>query len=507
MENIRRKLLKNALVMTLNERDEILENCDLLIEDDLISEIGRGLNPQPGDQVIDCTGKLVMPGLVNAHLHSQENLFKGYLDNLPLEIWMLYTYPPLAYGPISHRLIYLRTMLAAIGMLKSGVTSVQDDFHEIPFATLEGESAAIQAYVDAGLRANVSMTETTKHLCDMIPYLREIFPKEVQDSIPNSRGSDEIYHTQEEIIQAWNGKEDVKIVISTGAPQRCDIAHLQRMFRLAEQYDLPYHIHICETRAQRVTGHEFYGSTIAQFAESVGILAPRTTIAHNIWVDEKDLEVYARTGINAVHNTVSNLKLCSGVMPIIKLREAGVNVCLGTDGMSSNDSYNIFEVIKTTALLHKVTQPDFTKAPTSGEVLQMATKNAARSLMRSDEIGSLEEGKKADLLILDLTTDAFGPLTTPENLKNHLVYCENGTSIEKSIIRGKIVIDGHKIVSIDEKALLAELRSLMPAFWEDYKKTKAASDKLVSYLREMYWKCINHPDPMWRFTAPKSEYL
>ena len=137
----------------------------------------------------------------------------------------------------------------------------------------------------------------------------------------------------------------------------------------------------------------------------------------------------------------------------------------------------------------------------------MATKNAARSLMRSDEIGSLEEGKKADLLILDLTTDAFGPLTTPENLKNHLVYCENGTSIEKSIIRGKIVIDGHKIVSIDEKALLAELRSLMPAFWEDYKKTKAASDKLVSYLREMYWKCINHPDPMWRFTASKSEYL
>ncbi|MGM0875410.1 MAG: amidohydrolase family protein [Bacillota bacterium] len=507
MQKSNRKLLKNGLIMTLNNQDEILENCDLLIEGDEIKEIGRNIVEQPNDLVIDCTDKLIMPGLINAHIHSQENLFKGNIDNLPLELWMLYTYPPMNYGPISNRLIYLRTMLGAIGMLKSGVTSVQDDSYELPFSTLEGESAVIQAYIDSGLRANVSMAEITQHLCDMIPYLREIIPEDVQKSIPTPRSSDEIFYINEEIIQEWNGKEDVKIVVSPSAPQRCDIDHLQRMFKLAEKYDVPYHLHICETRAQRITGHEFYQSSITRFADQVGILAPRTTIAHNIWLDSEDIAVYAKNGVNAVHNPISNLKLGSGIMPILKLQEKGINICLGTDGMSSNDTYNIFEVMKTTALLHKVTQPDYRKWLTSGQVLEMATKNAARSLMRSNEIGSLEKGKKADMLILDLNTDAFGPLTTPANVKNHLVYCENGTSIEKSIIKGKIVIDNYKIVSIDEKSLLSELRGLMPEFFENYKKTLAASDKLFPYLEEMYWNCINHTDPMWRFSAPKPEYI
>ena len=502
-----RKLLKNGMILTLNASDDILEGFDLLIEGDKIKNIEKNIQGKPGDEVIDCTGKLVMPGLVNSHFHSQENLFKGYIDNLPLELWMLYTYPALEYGPFSPRLIYLRTMLGIIGMIKSGVTCVQDDFHEIPFATVEGESAAIQAYVDAGMRANVSMTEITNHLCDMLPYLRKIMPKEVQESIPGPRSSDEIYRTQEAIIQEWNGKNDVKVVVSPGAPQRCSTEHLKKMFKLAEEYDVPYHIHICETRAQRITGREFYDSSITRYAYEIGILSPRTTIAHNIWLDDKDIECYVKSGINAVHNPISNLKLGSGIMPLLKLQEAGVNICLGTDGMSSNDTYNMFEVMKEAALLHKVTHPDYKKWPTSDCVLAMATQNAARSLLREDEIGSLEVGKKADMLVVDLGTEAFGPCVMPSTVKNHLVYCENGNSIEMSIIKGKTIMKNHEILTIDEKALLGELRSMMPQFWEKYEKTREKADFLLPYLEEMYWACINDNDEMWRFSAPKREYV
>lgn len=501
-----RKILKNGMILTLNEADDVLEGTDLLIEGDTIKFIGKDIPIQKGDEVIDCTDRLIMPGLVNAHLHSQENLFKGYIDNLPLELWMLYTYPVTEYGPFSARLIYLRTMLGIFNMLKSGVTSVQDDFHEIPFATVEGESAAVQAYVDAGMRANISMTEITNHLCDMLPYLRKIMPEEVQGMIPGPRTSEEIYHTQEEIIQKWNGKDDIKVVVSPGAPQRCSTEHLQKMFRLAERYDVPYHIHICETRAQRITGREFYGSSITKYAYDIGILDRRTTIAHNIWLDEKDISCYTKGGINAVHNPVSNLKLGSGIMPLWKLQEAGINICLGTDGMSSNDNYNMFEVMKTTALLHKVTQPDYKKWPASDDVITMATRNASRSLMREKEIGSLEVGKKADILVVDLHTDAFGPYTVPTNVKNHMVYCENGSSIIMSIIKGKIVMKDHKILTVDENALLSELRDMMPQFFKDYEKTRAKAEVFVPYLEEMYWTCINDNDEMWRFTAPKQEY-
>jgi len=507
MKNPETILLKNALIMTLNEKDEILENTDILIENDEIKNISKNLNVENAHLTIDCSNKLVMPGLVNAHFHSHENLFKGTYDNLPLELWMLYTYPFKDYGPFSNRLLYLQTMLGSIEMLKSGVTSVQEDFDEKPVSTIEGQSAVIQAHVDIGFRTNFVMTESTSHLCDMIPYLREIMPIEIQNLLPGTKSSDEAYKINEELIQTWNGRDDVKIVVSPGAPQRCDVAHLQRMFKLAEKYDLPYHFHCCETRVQRITGKEFYQSTIPQFAEKCGILGPRTTIAHNIWLDEKDIEVFAKNKINTVHNPISNLKLGSGVMPLIKLREAGINVCLGTDGINSNDTYNMLEVLKMTALLHKVTQPDYRKWPTSDEVLLMATRNAARSLMREDEIGSLEIGKKADLLILNLHTVAFGPITTPETVKNHIVYCENGNSIEKVIIRGRLVLDDYKIMNIDEKAILDELRGMMDEFFEKFKKTVAASDRFFPYFDEMYWKCINNPDPMWRFTASKNEYL
>lgn len=146
-----------------------------------------------------------------------------------------------------------------------------------------------------------------------------------------------------------------KVTLSPIAPQRCDDDYNVKVYELAEKYDLPYHTHICETRMQRETGFEFYWQDNNRTLRGTRNIVPRTTIAHGNWLDDNDIEIIARTGANVVHNIVSNMKLGSGIMPFAKMRDAGVHICLGTDGSSSNDSQNIMEVMKTAALIHKVT--------------------------------------------------------------------------------------------------------------------------------------------------------
>lgn len=503
MVNSSRMILKNARIMTLNDKDEMLENMDILIEGDTIRDIRNCIDVRSGDKVIDCRDRLVTPGFVNSHLHSDENLFKGWYPNLPLELWMLYAYPLFGFERPSNRLIYLRTMLGAIEMVKSGATTIQDDFMEQPFTTMDGHSAAIQAYVDLGLRTNVSVYEMHHHFCDNMPYLREIVPSDVQKLFDDPEPEDRVYARVEEMIQEWNGKDDVKIVVSISAPQRCDDKFSKHMFDIAEKYDVPYHIHICETRTQRITGREFYGSTIPQHSAKIGILSPRTTIAHCNWIDDEDIEVYKKAGVNIVHNPVSNLKLGSGIMPFNKLYDAGINICLGTDGMSTNDSNSILEVMKTAALLHKVTQPDFHKWPSSDVIMDMVTRNAARSVRRTDEIGAVEVGKKADLLVFDLNTYALAPET---DYKSLIIYCENGRSIDKVIARGKLIMDNHELITVNEKAIMSEVRELWREYRPSFERAMEQMRGVFPYLEEMYWKCMNDEDPLWRFSASKDEY-
>ncbi len=501
MEN---KLLKNATILTLNEKDEILTHADIRIEGDTIKEIGIGLERADGEEVIDCTDLLVTPGFVNGHLHSDENMFKGKYDNMPLELWMLYAYPVSPeYGPFSDRLLYLRTMVGAIEQIKSGITSCQDDVSGHPLTTLEGHDVICKAYIDLGMRANITTSELHKNYLDTIPYLREIVPEGLQKKFSNPRTTEEALACAESIIKKWNGVDNIKIALSPIAPQRCDDDYNVKVFELAEKYDLPYHTHICETRMQRETGFKFYGKTIIEHCADIGILAPRTTIAHGNWLDDHDIQIVADKGANIVHNIVSNLKLGSGIMPYRKMLDAGVHLCFGTDGSSSNDSQNIMEVMKTAALIHKVTAADFRTWPTSDEIVDIATKGGARSLMREEEIGSVEVGKKADLLLFNLNSNAFTPLN---NIKNHLVYCENGSSIEHVLIAGKFVMKNHKITTVDEAAILRELRSLHEEFMESHSKVLQQSKEIFPYVEKAYWSCMKGEDPLWRLSASKEEY-
>ena len=501
---MQKTILKNATILTLNEQDEILKNFDILIEGDAIRKIEKNIIPISNENIVDCSGLLITPGFVNAHLHSDENMFKGLYDNMPLELWMLYSYPPTSlYRNFSERFVYLRTLAGAIEQIRSGVTSCQDDVSGHPRTTADTHRIIFNAYSDIGMRTNVSTSALHKNFLDTIPYLRDFVPTELQKKFLDPLSEDEELNEAEKIIREWNGKDNFKVTLSPIAPQRCNDSYNIKVYELAEKYNLPYHTHICETRMQRETGFEFYGKTIIQHCNDLGILSPRTTIAHGNWLDDKDIEIVAETGANVVHNIVSNLKLGSGIMPYSKMTDAGVHICLGTDGMSSNDSQNIMEVMKTAALIHKVTQPDYKKWPTASQIINNAVKGGARSLMREDEIGSIEVGKKADLVMFDLSAYSFTPLN---DIKNHIVYCENGSHIKNVMIAGKMVLKDGEFTSINEKAVLSELRDMQDEFMNNYKKILPLSEEIFQYVEKSYWKCIEKNDELWRFSATKNEY-
>ena len=500
----RRVLLKNALVLTLDGGDNIFSDTDVLVENGIITRIDKGIVPTERDDVTDCSGLLLCPGFVNAHLHSDENMFKGLYDNMPLELWMLYSYPPSGdYGNFSERLVYLRTLVGAIEMIRSGCTCCQDDVSGHPRTTADTHRIIFKAYEDIGMRANVSTSAMHKCFLDTIPYLRDTIPAELQAKFRSPLSADEELSEAEKIIREWNGKGLFRVTLSPIAPQRCDDEYSVRVYELAEKYDLPYHTHICETRMQRETGYEFYGKTIVSHCADLGILSPRTTIAHANWLDDEDIAIIAEAGANVVHNVVSNLKLGSGIMPYSKMTEAGVHICLGTDGTSSNDSQSILEVMKTTALIHKVTQQDYTKWPTASQILNNAVREGARSVMRESEIGSIEVGKQADIVMYDLGSYAFTPLN---DVKNHLVYCENGSHIKHVMIGGRLVLRDGSFVSIDERAVLSELRSLQAEFMEKYRKTLTLSEGIFPYIDSVYRRCVNSQDSLWRYSAAKGEY-
>lgn len=480
------------------------EETDIYIEDNNIVQIGKNLQKE-ADEVIDAREQLIIPGLVNAHLHSDENLFKAQFDNLPLELWMLYTYPTLMYGPFSKRLIYLRTMLGAIEMVKHGVTLVQDDVSEYPKATLEGTDAVMEAYSDIGMRASVTTNLCDKQWKDKLPYIADMLPQDIKDAYPPAADKEEMYGLIEKMVEKWHKPGGMtNVVLAPVAPQRCTDEFFQGMHRLAEKYDLPVHTHVLETKMQQVTGTEFYQSSLIEHMNKIGVLSDRTTIVHSVWLTDHDIELIAKAGASVVHNPASNLKLGSGIMPYAKIKEAGINLALGSDGMSSNDNQSIFEAMKLCALLHKVTTPDYSKWPEASDVLKAATLGGAKSTKRNDHVGVIAENMRADLVFLDMNTTAF----TPQNdLIKHLVYCENGSSIVRVMINGKTVVKDKEILTVDEKGLLRELNDMMDEFRKEYVKTKEWADKLFPYVDQVYWKSYRQATGINRLAGNEIRWL
>ena len=463
------------------------EIADILIDGSAIEAVAAaGSVADAADiTVIDGRGHLVMPGLINAHFHSPVNHLKGSLDSLPLEIFMLYESPGLPGLMPSPRWAYVRTMLAAAEMLKGGVTAVQDDAFFVPFPTAPVIDAVLQAYADSGMRARVALDQSDLPEIGKLPFLADLVPGSLREALaaPPQATAAQLLECYAHLIERWHGACDGRLLaaVSCSAPQRVTDPYLHALDALSQAHDLPFYVHVLETRTQRVLGQQ-RGCSLLADVKRRGVLSERMNIIHAVWMDDGDLDSIAESGAAVAHNPVSNLRLGSGVMPFRRLRDRGIPICLGSDEAIADDSVNMWGVAKMAGLIHNIADPDYERWPRAAEVLDCLVTGGARAMRQTGRIGAVAPGMQADLILLDLDTLAFTPLN---DLDRQLVYCENGSSVRLTMVAGKVVMRDGVLPGIDEPALRAEARELarMQAGAE---QTAREAARWLPHYREMY---------------------
>lgn len=442
---------------------------DVLVRGQYIHAIGiaarEAFEQQPGGETID--GKshhILLPGLINAHFHSPANHLKGSLASMPLELFMLYESPSDAVLTPTPREAYLRTMLAALEMLRSGTTSVQDDAFLMPHPAPEIIDAVMQAYADCGIRAAVALDQPELPEIDKLPYIAEGADAALLASLkaPPAMDRDGLLGMYDYLIDRWHGAEQGRLTAATSisAPQRVSPEYFSALDALSQAHGIPLYAHMLETKLQRTLTTEqprFKGRSLVQYTADLGLLSPRLNIIHAVWVDDNDLELIAKAGSVIAHNPNSNLRLGSGVAPYRRMLDFGIPVALGSDEAICDDAANMWGVVKTAGLIHNISGLDSTQWPTAQEVLRSLWQGGAAAMLRSNELGVVKEGALADLALLDLHSPAFTPLN---DLRRQLVYCELGGSVRLTMVDGRIVYRDGQVCCVDGPALLAEAREL-----------------------------------------------
>jgi 5-methylthioadenosine/S-adenosylhomocysteine deaminase len=482
-------VIKDGCVVTGDAKDTRFDRADVVIRGNAITAIGPGAgNAHPTAETIDGSDSVVMPGLINAHLHSNEGFEQGAYDNLPLEPWLLQSYPPFGFPLLNEEDYYLRTMVAAVESIRSGVTTVQDDYVHMP-GTPEAQDAAMQAYLDAGLRPWMTVDLWDVGLLDCLPYVRSLIPKSVQDEIlalPFTSTEAQLALFRRH-FEKWHGREGrARIIIAPCGPQRCSPAMLREIKRLAEALDIPIHSHTLETKLQAVHARQQWGKSVVEYLDELGLLTPRLAIVHGIWLTDRDIALLAEHGCTVVHNPLSNLKLGSGLCPVRKLLDAGVNVALGTDGLATSDTADLIEAIRAASLIHKPSSHDYAQWVSAADVFRMATMGGARSSLMEREVGSLESGKKADVILLDRGAWGFIPLNDPVR---NLAFSVTSEAVRTVIVDGRVVMRDRKITAFDEDKMRARVRKAAERFRrERVPAMREGAKRLEPYIREMYYR-------------------
>ncbi len=293
---------------------------DILIEGQRISAIGDVPAGTEADITIDGRDKLVTPGFVNAHIHTPEALFRGRYENLPLEMWMTLAYFLIGDGQLAPRALYLRSMLIAMDALRNGVTFLADDILEPPLQSMETLGCIFKAYGDAGIRANISGHVIDRPIADTIPYFSEVLPSDLLDQVNANKPptvADYVAFASE-AFKLYHGTENgrLRFMVAPSGPQRCTVELMEAADEMARANQTCFHTHIVESKIQAVAGQEFYGKTLVQYMHDLGLLNRNTTIAHGVWTTDADVELLGAAKCSVVHNSLSNMKLHSGIAPI-----------------------------------------------------------------------------------------------------------------------------------------------------------------------------------------------
>lgn len=441
--------------------------ADLLVEGDRIASIASTIPASSGVEIINAHGKLVIPGLVNAHYHSHDVLAKGLFEEMPYDVWALHSNPA-AYGSRSRKELRVRTLIGAAEALRNGITTVQDMLTLVP-CDEECLDTILAAYEEIGIRVVFSIQTRDRGALDFAPFAAADVPEPLRRTM---RGEDRTAQNELRFIehqvnrlgrcpsprQSW--------ALGPSGPQRCSLELLEGIGDLSRRYELSVLTHAYETKIQAAAARRLFpnhnGSLLDVLARA-GLMNDRLAIVHGVWLSPDEIARMAEAGVSLVHNPMSNLKLKSGIAPVLNLYRAGIEIALGCDNCSCGDTQNIFHAMRMLCLLAAVADP-MPGPINAAYALRAATVHGARAVGLANEIGALRPGMAADFVILDLTEPAFVPFNSAAR---QIVFAECGRAVETVFVSGRPVVRDRKLMTIDEADLAAEAAELMPSFRQD----------------------------------------
>ena len=422
-------LIDGGTVVVMDEAGTIIEGGAVLVEGDHIAAVLQPGAPRPaGTRVIDATGHLVIPGLVNTHGHAAMSLLRGLADDLPLLTWLEEHIFPAEAALVAPDFVYWGTLLSSVEMLKGGTTTFADFYYF--------RDDAARATIDAGIRAVVG-------------------PHVIGFRTPDFATPEESLADADEFMVRYADHPTLVPGVAAHALYTTPLDVVEAAFQLAERYGAVFQIHTVEDPSEDATAREATGMGVIETLASIGALRSRTVLAHSIFLSDEDIGRIAAGGAGIAHNPQSNMKLgIARAAPVVAALAAGIPVGLGTDGAASNNDLDMFDEMDAAAKLQKHALGDPTALPAE-TVFRMATMGGARVLNLHDEIGSLEPGKRADIVLLDTRRPGLTPLY---KVYSHLVYAARGSDVSTVIVNGRIVVRDREVLTVDEDEVMERAR-------------------------------------------------
>lgn len=422
------KVITNVIIFTVNDKDEIIKNGTVVIRDGRIERVGKKEEtalPLDAEQIIDGEGKMaLLPGLIDTHNHS--SLMRGVVENQRMVDW-------LPVYDLEHRACieedaYHAARLCYLECLKNGTTTIMDMYR---FMHRSAEAAG-----ELGIRLH------------MAPYAADVPPYTFFDTTQSNEALIKSHHmTQNGRIRVWMGLEDLFY---------CSEQMYKDAVRCQKEYGVGIHTHGCEQEEEEATVRRKFGKSSIEVMEERGILGEHTLLAHCVWIGDEDIKKLAATGTSLAHCPTSAAKLGCGIARTPLMVKEGVNVSIGSDGPIDNNSMDLFQEMKFGSLIQKAAHCD-ALVFNAREMLRMATINGARSLNMEKEIGSVEEGKSADLILVDCFRPNLQPVYWEENDTNllwNLVYSANGSNVDTVMVQGEVLLRHGRAVKADEKEII-----------------------------------------------------
>ena len=446
--------------------------ADILIKGDTIAEVGRpGLAAPAGAVVIDAKNRLMHAGLINAHTHGPGNLGKGMGDLWSLEL--LLTASQWLNGGRTLEDKYLSSLIGAAEMVMKGCTAAYDLAAEFPLPSVEGLSAMAKAYEEVGMRAVLAPMVADITFFDAIPGLMDRLSPALRKEVASFRYAPWKATTKQmrKALQKWPF-EKVVLAVAPTIPHHCSDDFLIACRDLAREFEVGVHSHVAESKVQVVAGYTRYGTSLAAHMDKLGLVNERFTVAHGVWLDDEDMKRLGDRGASVAHNPGSNMRLGNGLANMRAMLMADINVGIGTDGANCSDNQNMYEAMRLASFSSKVQGPDWQRWITTEQALIAGTQGGARALGMEKQIGRIAPGYKADIVFLDLHHVNWIPTNDPVNA---LVHTEDGTGVHSVMVGGRMVVENHKLLTVDLAALAAKVE-----------ESRARRQKITSPAKKLY---------------------